>query len=386
MKLKFLPEDFLVEELPSVSLDDAGDYSFYRLRKRSRTTPDAIQAVAKRWKVPAKHVSFGGLKDRHAVTIQYFTLPNGPRKKLSDSGIEVEYLGQVLYPYRSEDFEGNRFRVTLRDMTAGEIDSASAALDEIESLGVANYFDDQRFGSVSPGGPFIAREMVEGRFEAALRLATTSEYEHDRAEAKREKAILAECWGKWDRCGPLLRKSPNRNVWTYLAYHPDDFRGAILRLHPELQGLYLAAYQSHLWNRVLAEWVRANAEDVSSLELKLGAFPSPKRMAGEKLPMWESLEIPLPSARLRLPEESPLRPLFEKVFGEEELTLERMKIPGVRQPFFSKGVRAACLRPRNLSRASEDDEHHAGRGKMTLGFELPRAAYATMVVKQVTSL
>ena len=59
----------------------------------------------------------------------------------------------------------------------------------VADVGVPNYFDDQRFGSVA-GGEFVAREMVRGRFEEALKLALAGEYEYDRAADKREKETL----------------------------------------------------------------------------------------------------------------------------------------------------------------------------------------------------
>ena len=68
--------------------------------------------------------------------------------------------------------------------------------------GVPNYFDDQRFGSVAgEGGEFIARLLVQGRFEDALRLALAAPYEYDRAAQKKEK----RCWRHTGAIGRRLR-------------------------------------------------------------------------------------------------------------------------------------------------------------------------------------
>src|SRR6478735_6221069 len=272
MKLKQRPEDFRVEELTTAAPQESGEFAFYRLDKTGWTTPDARAAIRRRWQVDFRRLSYGGLKDRHAVTSQHLTIFRGPKRNLSHERITITYLGQRSEPFTAADIRANRFTVVLRSMSDDVVSHAEAAIREVADAGVPNYFDDQRFGSVGEEGEFVAKEMVFGRFERALWLALAAPYEHDRAEAKREKAILRELWGKWPECQAKLPKGHARSLVSYLAPHPTDFKGAVARLRPELQGLYLSAYQSYLWNRMLAAWLthtlgNANLADV---ELKLG--------------------------------------------------------------------------------------------------------------------
>src|SRR5437879_466272 len=166
MILKQSPEDFQVEELTDV-LPSAGPFSLYRLEKRGWTTPDALQAIRRRWKLQPRRIAYGGFKDRHALTVQYLTIFHGPKRRLTHSGIALEYLGQVEAPYSSHDIRANRFRVVLRQLTDAACVSAEQAIAEVQRDGLANYFDDQRFGSVSPGGDFMARRLVLGEYEEA---------------------------------------------------------------------------------------------------------------------------------------------------------------------------------------------------------------------------
>ena len=64
----------------------------------------------------------------------------------------------------------------------------------------------------------------------------------------------------------------------YLVHHPEDFAGALARLRPELRGLYLSAYQSHLWNRMLARWLEQHCppEQLIAVRLQLGDVPMPR--------------------------------------------------------------------------------------------------------------
>jgi tRNA pseudouridine13 synthase len=386
MKLKQSPEDFRVEELTGAVAEKAGEFAFYRLDKTGWTTPDALAAIRRRWKIDHRRMSYGGLKDRHAVTSQYLTILRGPERDLKHERIALIYLGRRSEPFTAGDILANRFRVVIRGMSEAAISRAEYALAEVESAGLPNYFDDQRFGSVGEKREFVAKAMVVGNFERALWLALAAPYEFDRAEMKREKALLREHWGDWPQLKAKLPRGHARSLVDYLVHHPTDLRGAVARLRPELQGLYLSAYQSDLWNRMLAEWLRRffPAGDLTDVELKLGRVPAPVRVAEECRAEWESLILPLPSARLKPEPTAPWLPIVDEVMRPEGLTLAEMKIKGLQKPFFSKGDRAGCVRPATLAHEAGADELNAGKRKLTLRFDLPRGAYATMLVKRVT--
>ncbi len=204
MHIKQNPDDFRVEELIDLQPGQVGDYALYRLEKRGWTTPDALAAVRRRWHLDPWRLSYGGLKDRHAHTLQYITILRGPQRRFTQERIALTYLGQLAHPFGSDHVAANRFNVTLRDATAEQIEFALAQLDEVRRLGVPNYFDDQRFGSVADGGPFMARALILGNAEEALQIALTSPYRFDRAVQKKEKALLRTHWGagraSWKCC------------------------------------------------------------------------------------------------------------------------------------------------------------------------------------------
>jgi len=383
MKLKQQPDDFRVEELTDVA-PGGGEFALYRLDKTGWTTPDAIAAVRRRWQLDARRVSYGGLKDRHAVTSQHLTVWRGPPRGLQHERVTLTYLGQVAEPFTAAAIRANRFAVVLRSLDRGAIEHAELALREVADAGLPNYFDDQRFGSVGDAGEFVAKEMVFGRFERALWLALAAPYEFDRAEGKREKQLLRDGWGDWPKLKATLPKGHARSLVDYLVHHPTDFKGAVARLRPDLQGLYLAAYQSALWNRMLAAWLGRHvpAADLATVELKLGRVPVPRRAPGGE---WESLTLPLPSARMRPASGEAWAELAAEVLAAEGLTLPELKVKGLQKPFFSKGDRPGCVRPAGLTHAAGADELHAPRRKLELRFELPRGSYATMLVKRVTA-
>jgi len=385
MKLKQAPEDFQVEELTAIRAGNDGAFALYRLDKTGWTTLDALGVVRRRWNIPFQRLSYGGLKDRHAVTTQYFTILRGPRRNLNQQNICITYLGNVLSPYVSQDIEANRFRLTLRALTTAECEAALAAIPDVSAHGLPNYFDDQRFGSVGGDGEFIARLMVLQRYEEALKQALVGPYEFDRAEQKREKAILTAHWGDWKTCKEQLPRGHARSLVDYLCSHGTNFRGALERLRPELRGLYLSAYQSAIWNRTLDLALRRTVEArrLRAVELRLGKVAMYTTLTPTEREALAELQLPLASARLKLPEDDARLALVREVLQTEGFPLEEMKLRGFEKVFFSRGDRAALCVPQQLSGMMADDERQAGRRKLELSFDLPRGSYATLVVKRL---
>ena len=376
MKIKRQPEDFEVEELTRFE-PSGGPFALYSLIKRSLGTPEAIEAVARRWNLARESLSFGGLKDRHALTTQRLTIRGGPRRGLKQTNLELRYLGQAPRPFGPKDIEGNRFRMVLRDFSRDGETRARRSLEELARDPLPNYFDDQRFGSLGASGEFVARAWCEGNYERAVWLALAEENEHDRPEDRSEKKILRDEWGNWAACKAKLSRSHRRSLVTFLADRPGDFKGAMARINADLRGLYLSSFQSFLWNRILSDLVRESGADSFPVELKSGRvlfFRSLTRPLGV---------IPLPSARARFESEA-MRARVESSLKEIGLELKSIRIRHPRENFFSRGERAATFRPAGLTSEWGADDLYPGRSKLALRFDLPRGSYATIVVKRLT--
>ncbi len=391
LKLKCQPEDFVVEELAPLSIG-TGPQSLYRLQKRSMGTPEAIAALVERWQVPRKRFSYGGLKDKHAVTTQYFTIFNGPRRNLNQKSLDVTYLGQIQDAFTATHIVGNRFTIVMRDMTGIEIATAQQAIDDLKDRGIPNYFDDQRFGSLGFSGEWIARFWCQGNYERALWLALADAHPDDRSNEKQQKKILREHWGKWRECKELLERSHRRSIVTNLADKEaagkaPDFRSAFGCLNCDLRGLYLSAYQSALWNRLLTAYLRQSfpAERLREFELASGSSAFVSGLTEAETDQLAGLQLPLPSARQKL-EEGPIAELLNGVLAQEGIEQRELRVKYPRDSFFSKGQRAAFIRIGNLQAEVSEDELYPKRQKLRLSFELPRGSYATMVVKRLSGI
>ncbi len=384
MKLKCRPEDFLVEELSDVD-KDSGPFALYRLSKRSVGTPEAIDAISKRWRLQREHVSYGGLKDKHAATAQYVTILGGPRRDLTQADIQLTYLGQSDRPFTAQEIQANRFTIVLRDLSIWEATQTREDVGAIESGGFANYFDDQRFGSLGTSGEFIARPWCQGNYERALWLALADLTNHDRAEEKQQKLLLQQNWGDWRHCQELLAPSLRHRVVSFLVHHPDDFRKAIAYIPSDLRGIYLAAFQSFVWNRTLASFLKSRCHHDQLIEVMSdsGALVFLRQLSQEQRDGFCETKIPLPSARSK-DSLGPYEVFAQQALHGQGMALREMRVKYPRDSFFSRGNRAAIVVPLNVGCAMAEDELYTGRMRLTLSFDLPRGSYATMLVKWVT--
>ncbi|CAN5888344.1 tRNA pseudouridine(13) synthase TruD [soil metagenome] len=385
MKLKRLPEDFRVEELPNVSPGSQGRFVLYRLTKRGLGTPEAIEAIRRRWNLSAEQVRHGGLKDRHALTTQYLTILNGPERPLRQENLELEPIGKLPHPYGPAHFRGNRFELVLRDLNGKAAHRAQRALQALPLDGLPNYFDDQRFGSVGFDGGFIARAWLVGDHEQALRLAIAEPNPHDRPDTRDEKAILREHWGTWPEAKARLDRSHARSLVTYLVDHPTDFRGAFARVRRDLRSLYFSAFQSYLWNLILARWIEHNTRQDQRILIDFRVAPLPLHLGldPDQAEILNGSRLPLPASRTPLPT-GEIGELARSVVNEQGLVWEEIRVRHLKDVFFSKGNRLALFFPENLTHDLLDDDLYPGRQKLLLGFELPKGAYATLLVKRIT--
>ena len=181
-----------------------------------------------------------------------------------------------------------------------------------------------------------------------------------------------------------LERSSARSIVTYLVDHPTDFRGAFARLRREFRTLYFSAFQSHLWNLILARWIEQSTEPEQrvDIELKAGRFPFPRRLTKEQVQVLNESPIPLPSSRNPLPP-GVLGTVIQDVLKSFSLEWPELRVKHLKDVFFSKGSRDCLLFPEKLELATIDDDLHPGRRGMRLSFELSKGSYATIMVKRI---
>src|SRR5574337_134977 len=160
------PEDFQVEEILGYDADGAGEHLLLWVEKRGANTEWVARELAKFAGVPAVAVGFAGIKDRHAVTRQTFSVQLAGRPDPDWSTFphpEVKVLAAIRHSRKLKRgaLRGNRFVLVLREVH-GDPAKAEAVLRQIAARGVPNYFGEQRFGREG-GNVAKARAMFGGR-------------------------------------------------------------------------------------------------------------------------------------------------------------------------------------------------------------------------------
>ena len=308
-RIRSQDDDFVVEELPLYPALGVGDHAYLTVEKRGITTTEAVRRVARALGVPPKAIGFAGMKDAHAVAVQTLSVEHVPigrcREALADVD-RVRLLDAKLHRNKIKlgHLAGNRFVLRVRGCAPNAAATARAVLDELVRRGCPNLYGEQRFGNRADNDA-VGRLLVRGDFLGACELA-----------------------------GDDLRRKPRNLV-----------------------RLYVSAYQSSLFNRLLA----ARMPDLHRLEAGDLAY------LHDRGAVFRVDDVAAEQPRADRGEISPSAPLF----GLKTLLADGR--PGEAE--------RALLVEEGLTREMFDvpDDTTA----IELRFELPRGSYATVVLDEV---
>lgn len=316
--IRVFPEDFQVDEIPLVEADGQGEHVLLQVEKRLCNTEWVARQLARLAGVPVSDVSYAGLKDRHAVTRQWFSVrlagksePDWPTEAVD--GWRVLSHGRHSRKLRRGALRGNAFQIRVRDLT-GDWAALEARLERIRLDGMPNYFGEQRFGH--DGGNLVAAQAL--------------------------------------------------------------FAGRSRRVDRQQRGLYLSAARSLLFNRVLAvrveqgSWNRLLEGERVMLDGSASSFQA--QQIDEELqgrlqamdvhpsgPLWGRDNPTVSAAAAQLEAE---------ILAGWELWQAGLERAG------AEGDRRALRAPvRNLGWVQED-------GDLVLRFSLPKGAYATALLRE----
>ncbi len=329
------PEDFFVDEALCFEPDGAGEHLMIHVEKRDANTEWVARHLARALAMPVRDVAYAGMKDRHAVTRQWFSLrqPIGQDPdpaSLEGEGIRVLDIVRHGRKLRRGAISLNRFRIRIREVE-GDLDGLAQRVVAIAKGGVPNYFGEQRFGR--DGGNLIAAQRLfsQGagrlsRHKKGLYLSAARSFLFNRILASRVEE------GSWDRgvAGDVMMLDGKRAVFT--AEVGDDAlaeRLATLDIHPT----------GAMWGRGelmttadAAEVERRETEPYAAWREGLERFGLDQERRSLRLPVremaWRQIDdgdvefsFALPSgsfATAVLRELVQLRQGFDKVFHAEE--------------------------------------------------------------------
>ncbi len=384
MKLKQRPEDFQVAESWRFDEDPRGRHFVYLMDKQKLSTFEAVDRICSRFKVPRAAVSFCGLKDKQGRTTQLVAIA-GRQVEMQDPDLRLKPLGRARSPLSAANTTSNRFAVTVRDLGEDDLARLSASVAEVRRLGVVNYFDSQRFGSLKHGQGFVVKDLMRGDFEAALRNVLARPSDLDRSGDARVKAFWKEHWGEWGRRNPHAGAERYEAVVKWLRAHPKDFRGAFLRTEPRWRALHVFAYQSWLWNEGVKQLLRevVGVARLVSIRYQAGTLLFPRELDGETARRLREMTFPLLSPATTFGDETVRRAALS-VLERENMTLADLAVPDTPEIHFDPEERPLLVHPGRLALGeAQRDELNRERLRVNVAFTLPPGAYATLIVKRL---
>lgn len=267
-RLRHWAEDFVVEE---VGLEprpfENGKHLAVKVRLLNWEQNHFIRDASRAVRCGRNNVGFSGTKDKRALTTQWFSfLTRRPDDEVLDqlasiTRCEVLDHARLNKSLRLGMHTGNAFRILVRALE-GDVEDArervDGALGHIRHLGgVPNFFGLQRFGSYRPLTHLVGRDIVHGDLEGAVMryLADPSGREAEDILAVRKEMADTRDWKRLQDTLPKPLRF-ERAMVQHLSRDPEDWQGALRQLPRNLVVLFIHAYQSYLYNKVLSARIR----------------------------------------------------------------------------------------------------------------------------------
>ncbi|MRR56160.1 MAG: tRNA pseudouridine(13) synthase TruD [Deltaproteobacteria bacterium] len=379
--IKETAEDFKVTEIPLYLPCGEGEHAYLEIEKRGLTTLEAVRRIARSLGVSDRDIGYAGLKDSRGITRQTLSIPRVETDRLlalSLPGITIISANRHRNKLKTGHLAGNSFSIRVREVESDAREKASEILTILCKRGVPNYFGSQRYGGLG-NSHLIGRALLRGDFKGAIDAIIG-----DPTMVRDEQWRLAvETYHRGDLTGSLElfpgHCRTEREVLQRLLRRPEAFERALDAVSPRLKKLYLSAYQSSLFDRILEQRLSTldlvEEGDLAYRHDNGACFLVEDSAAEEQRAL--DFEIsptgPMFGCKMKLPEGKP-REAEAKVLQEEALTLAEFNLPGGLR---MEGERRPLRVPlQNLSLAMDDEG-------LTLNFSLPRGVYATTVLREI---
>ena len=358
---KSVPQDFIVEELlqeGEVSKEELPNYlPLYRVEKRSIDTLHMAKDLAD---ILKSRVSYGGMKDKRAVAVQFVT-PSSRRSsrpsQVTRENYTADLVGYVPRPMTRAAVAGNRFSIVLRECSPEIGERVVDAMALAKDRRVPNYYGLQRFGTSSVGTHLVGGALVRGRFDEAVGLLTKGPFSGGR--------------------------DVENEVAKQLKSRPGDWIGAMRAVPVRLRRLYVQAYQSYLFNRTISEALSAG-EDISKMkqgdnwaETAEGGIATSAPRGVKDTPTARAVPMVQLVGYAFRDYGSRFDFLVKKVLEAEEIKPAQFFVKEMQEVSSEGGFRRPHL-------AVRDASWKVGEGTASLNFTLAKGQYATTLLREIT--
>lgn len=394
-KIKSKPEDFIVEEIPVYPPPSHGKYVIARVKSKNWETNRLVERIASQLKISPNSIGYAGIKDKRAIKYQLMSFPADIEdiKNISIPDVEIEALYKSSTRLYSGNLIGNRFDIVIRNVEGGE-ERVKKIMEEIEKLHfIPNFFGIQRFGISRPITHIVGKYLVKNEIEKAVMAYVANPLKGEDEESYKARKFLEDT----KDFSEALKIYPKnlvfeRRIIEYLSRNPGEWKNALFRLPRNLIRIFIHAYQSYIFNKIL------------SLRIKKG-FPLNEAIEGDIVIPWEKEMVIQSYEGIEVNKDNmekinkmikkhkcfPSAPIIgydyikasgiageieRKVIEEEGINEEEFKMPHMPQ-FASRGMRRIIIVPIKNIKWDFDGEN------LHLRFFLPKGCYATSLLREI---
>lgn len=369
-------EDFRVLEIPAYPCSGQGEHLFLYIEKTGITTFDLLQQLARQLNLPVNSIGYAGIKDCHAVTSQYFSVPLSVKDKLDQISLyhaKILSIQQHINKLRIGHLKGNQFEILIRNPHPEWKERIQEISKILAERGVPNYYGPQRFGNQN-------NTQLLGKF--ILRKDTTSVLHTFFGEIHADDTPLFQtikeqfAQKKYREAYQLIPPSMVTEKYLLkLITNGMPLDQAVGRIPKKMRNFYISAYQSDLFNRSLANRIHEFDQ----------IWPGDLAMKHPGQAVFVVSDLSTEQERCRHQEISPSGPIFgykilmaqgkqgeeeQKILADEQLDLAYFR------PFHYKGERRSYRFFAQISWQSVPQG-------ILVSLILPKGCYATVVLAEI---
>lgn len=389
-------EDFYVEEVPLQLPSGKGQNTWIQIQKNGRTTLDVVLDIAKAMHLSRKRTGFAGMKDRSAITRQWLCISNITPEELPDfneilHNVEILDIKANEKKLRMGQLKGNKFKINIRNTNnpSEDVEIAQEVLESLKQTGVPNYYGYQRFGEVRSTTHLVGKCLVEGDVKKAVDtyIGNPNPEEHDIHYEARKLYDEGKLQDAYDLMPKSMRyeKSMIKQLTDSQRKHGNltekDYIRAIESLPKPLKRMFVNAYESYLFNKIVNErtkvginkylpgdiiidseehWIHDIDEDTIQDDIDNFKVNPTAPLIGSKVPFAEGIQ----------------GEIEQKVVDDENITKEDFMCPKTPK-LGSHGIRRSV-------RFKIDDTHVEKLDDgIRVEFFIPRGCYATSVLREI---
>jgi tRNA pseudouridine13 synthase len=400
-------EDFIVGEITNRAETTNGNYLIAELTKQNWEIHHLVRDLSRILRISQKRIGWAGTKDKRAVTTQKISIWELSEEELARvqlKDVELKVAGRSNRKVALGDLWGNRFKITVRDigLSADETRTRLETISKELENGCPNFFGVQRFGDTRPVTHVVGEALVRGNLKDAALTYIARPFPDEPEEFRNVRQFV---WDSGD-----FREGINRYpsklqfeiaMMNHLVARPDDFRGAFRVLSPNLQKMFLHAYQSYIFNIILSRRVEKGLSIHEAYDGDIVCFKNDaglpdtsrlQKVTGDNLDGINNLikrgrafvTAPLVGYDTQFAEGAPGE-IERGVVREMDVKLEGFRVPDMPE-IASKGLRREIVIPVKPGFSVEMDEINEGKTKVVLEFSLQKGAYATTVLREYMKL